>query len=302
MKFSFILLFFFIASCAPKGELIKSTFNIQSDKKLTAEQESQLSNQLLSRLNNHGFNDSKIEISGNQVMVTSRVDLVNEKNLYTALFQSNKLELWNTFRLTDPQISNIDSADLELADFTPFYKLENGFLSREIIGICKNENKLDSVVVQLSEKLKDIDNLKLVWSENNKMSSIDGRRNSSELYMINTKGKQVAPIQESDIAEVSVVKSNYSNYYDIRFKLSKSATQKWGKMTQDAAYDDNRSIAILINDRVIAVPRVMGPIISGDCSVSGNYIQEEAQQLATSFKLGRLDYTLVLINQQPIVE
>ena len=48
------------------------------------------------------------------------------------------------------------------------------------------------------------------------------------------------------------------------------------RLTTKAANDNNREVAVVLDDEVASCPRVINPILSGDTQISGNFNVTEA--------------------------
>jgi SecD/SecF fusion protein len=83
-----------------------------------------------------------------------------------------------------------------------------------------------------------------------------------------------------DIGAVSVHLDNDDNYA-LLISFSDSGATKWATLTRK---NIGRDIAILLDGRVIAAPRVREEIKGGKCSISGNYTEDEINKLKSVFE------------------
>ena len=60
----------------------------------------------------------------------------------------------------------------------------------------------------------------------------------------------------------------------------------------------NRPIAIVLDDIVYSAPNVNGPIEGGNSEISGNFTVEEAQDLASILKIGKIDAPAKIVQEQ----
>jgi len=86
---------------------------------------------------------------------------------------------------------------------------------------------------------------------------------------------------KQDIDEVSVRKTDHEENYALYLSFSGSGTEKWATMTRK---NKGKDIAILLEGKVIAAPRVMEEIKNGECSISGKYTEVEINQLKAALK------------------
>jgi hypothetical protein len=83
-----------------------------------------------------------------------------------------------------------------------------------------------------------------------------------------------------DIVEVSVSLDHPENYA-LLISFSESGAADWASMTRKSK---GRDIAVLIDARVIAAPRVQEEIKGGKCLISGNFTEDEVNKLKAAFE------------------
>lgn len=77
----------------------------------------------------------------------------------------------------------------------------------------------------------------------------------------------------------------------VALTLNESGTEAFAKATQKA-YDNGESIAIYYDDELVSVPNVQAVITDGNAVISGQSSVEEAQQLASTIRIGGLKLEL----------
>ncbi|MEP6583811.1 MAG: protein translocase subunit SecDF [Ginsengibacter sp.] len=107
-----------------------------------------------------------------------------------------------------------------------------------------------------------------------------------ELYAVKT-----VPGTDKAKLEGEGVEDSRADYDDrgrpaIKMQMTPSGSRIWGKMTTDNV---NKPIAISLDDIVYSAPNVNGPIEGGNSEISGNFSVEEAQDLASILKIGKID-------------
>ena len=68
-------------------------------------------------------------------------------------------------------------------------------------------------------------------------------------------------------------------------------------MTTKAAQDNNRQVAILLDDEVVSAPSVNEPITGGNTQITGNFSIQEAQDLANILEIGKLPAETKIISE-----
>lgn len=81
---------------------------------------------------------------------------------------------------------------------------------------------------------------------------------------------------QQDIAEVNVRKDDQKDNYALFLSFSESGAELWSSMTR---LNKGRSIAILVDGKVISAPMVREEIKDGKCVISGKFTKSEITAL-----------------------
>ncbi len=89
----------------------------------------------------------------------------------------------------------------------------------------------------------------------------------------------------------------------VSMSMDASGTRIWAKMTKAAAGapdnpDDNKSVAVVLDNYVYSFPRVNGEIPSGSTQIMGDFTVLEAQDLANKLKAGKLPVAAKIIQSE----
>lgn len=77
---------------------------------------------------------------------------------------------------------------------------------------------------------------------------------------------------------------NGSAVYFVEIKFTSEAAEKLSQITKDNL---GRDLAIVVNDKVIASPKILQPILDGKCEIHGRFTKDEAGQMAQMINAGR---------------
>jgi len=91
------------------------------------------------------------------------------------------------------------------------------------------------------------------------------------------------PIRDYETGEETKLYELY-----VSLTMNQEGGQIWAQMTTRAFNDQNRQIAITLDDRVISAPAVQSPITGGRTSITGNFTTQEARDLANILEIGKL--------------
>jgi SecD/SecF fusion protein len=84
-----------------------------------------------------------------------------------------------------------------------------------------------------------------------------------ELYAIKVeRGSNNAPLTGDRVVDASANPDPQTNDVVVSLKMDNAGAKIWGQLTTKAAQDNNREIAILLDDEVVSAPRVINPILS----------------------------------------
>ncbi|MDE3212047.1 MAG: protein translocase subunit SecD, partial [Bacteroidota bacterium] len=115
-----------------------------------------------------------------------------------------------------------------------------------------------------------------------------------ELYAIKTlPGTDKAKL-EGDGVEDAKADYDERGRPAIEMQMTPIGTRIWARMTTDNV---NKPIAIVLDDIVYSAPNVNGPIEGGNSEISGNFSVQEAQDLASILKIGKIDAPAHIVQQ-----
>jgi len=87
---------------------------------------------------------------------------------------------------------------------------------------------------------------------------------------------------------------------EVSLVMDGKGTSIWANMTEAAANDNNREIAIVLDNEVASAPRVNDAIKGGSSSISGNFSTQEAKDLSSILQVGKLPATVEIIQDNVI--
>ncbi len=205
------------------------------------------------------------------------------------------------------QIASIDTtfAPNNLNAGPLFSELElntTGARGLSVIGMARKNQRsyiLDSLLRR--EEVKDLfpRDLRFHWSKDPAKDYQTGEElDRYELYAIRLqRGSTEAPLTGEYIVDASTAPDPVTGEIAVSLKMDNAGAKIWGQMTTQAAQDNNREIAILLDDEVVSAPRVNEPILSGDSQISGDYSIQEAQDFANILEIGKLPAETRIIQQ-----
>jgi len=117
--------------------------------------------------------------------------------------------------------------------------------------------------------------------------------NSLELFMIRAENnKDIAPISNKNMADVELDYAN-NGQAELYVTMNKESVQLWQTMTGNNL---GKSIAIVIDNRVYAIPMVQCEISEGKSIITGNLSEEEMSDFRVMIKGGSLNIPMKIIS------
>ncbi|GAB3934036.1 protein translocase subunit SecDF [Mucilaginibacter myungsuensis] len=144
-------------------------------------------------------------------------------------------------------------------------------------------------------------NLKLVWS-----NKPEGKTKVFELHALKLSGAGNGPVLTGEAITDARAESNMQNGgYEVIMNMNSQGAETWGRVTAEAAGNvadpnDNKAIAIVLDDNVVSAPRVENAITGGNSNITGNFSQEETKDLANILKAGRLPAPARIVSEEVV--
>ncbi|GJM33295.1 MAG: protein translocase subunit SecDF [Saprospiraceae bacterium] len=109
-----------------------------------------------------------------------------------------------------------------------------------------------------------------------------------ELYALKAERDGKAPLSGENVTDAGASPDPQTNAIAVSLKMDNTGAKIWNRLTTEASQDNNREIAIVLDNQVVSAPRVINPIPSGDSQITGSYTMQEANDLASILQIGRL--------------
>jgi len=94
------------------------------------------------------------------------------------------------------------------------------------------------------------------------------------------KGTDKAPLEGDRVTDASPTTDPQTGQVQVALRMDPKGAKRWAEMTTKAARDNNRSIAIVLDDKVESAQSVNDPLISGSSVITGGYSLHEADGVA----------------------
>ncbi len=170
-----------------------------------------------------------------------------------------------------------------------------------VMGVAA-KNKIDRINKYLEQpNIKSLfpKDVKFMWGYSNVELSEESTQPMYELYAIKTtRGKDKA-LLEGDVVTGATSNPDPTNgEISVSLQMNGEGARRWGQITTEAAQDNNREIAISLDNKVVSAPSVRGAITGGNSAISGNFTQQEGDDLAKILEIGKLPAQTKIIQEQ----
>ncbi|MCU0347058.1 MAG: protein translocase subunit SecDF, partial [Saprospiraceae bacterium] len=172
---------------------------------------------------------------------------------------------------TEVADSKTDTAGVDLASGSgplfDIFTMNNGTRGYAVMGMAE-KNKQDDVIAMLNKPgIRELfpADVTFLWSRKPaKDENGVEMENMYELYAIKREaGKNTAPLEGDEISDASASPNPTTGELSITLRMKPQGARTWGVMTQKAATDGNREIAIVLDSGVVSAPSVQNPILNG---------------------------------------
>ena len=199
-------------------------------------------------------------------------------------------------RLTEKEITkrlinafNEEFSDKEINDIYKFIQtsaFEKIFNSGEIYKIISAQfidvdKEIKRITEQSSEKVENPANKFEpipIDKENGFYATVDYNYSTADK---NIKLEDKPSITSKDILEVKKVFSNYNNRPEISIVFTKNGAKKFYLLTKE---NIGKPIAIVIGKQIVSMPTVNSEIIGGKASISGDFTEDEIDEMIKLLK------------------
>jgi len=285
---------------------------------------------LLKRIDQFGVASPSINLDANKGIINIELAGVqNAERVRSLLEASAHLQFWEVYNIGDIG-KNIDDADKSLANYlsgvsdTSKTKGESAADSAKLLA---NEHPLASIVhfigpqqgsdgkpqyysaianveakdTSLANKYLNMDVVKNDFPPNIKfLYGLEQKNDKTgqryfELYAIKTiPGTDKAKLEGEGVEDS---KADYDEHGRpaIKMTMTPSGSRIWAKLTTDNV---NKPVAIVLDDIVYSAPNVNGPIEGGNSEISGNFTVQQAQDLASILRIGKIDAPAKIVQEQ----
>ncbi|MEM1119520.1 MAG: protein translocase subunit SecDF [Bacteroidota bacterium] len=125
--------------------------------------------------------------------------------------------------------------------------------------------------------------------------------NDYELYAIKTRrGTDKAPLEGDLVVDAQASPDPTTGEMQVSLRMNQQGAKIWGKMTTEAFNDNQKAVAIVLDDKVVSAPSVRSAILGGSTSITGNFTAQEANDLASILQVGKLPAKINFVQESVV--
>ena len=122
-----------------------------------------------------------------------------------------------------------------------------------------------------------------------------------ELYFVKkVQGSDKPKIEGDVITSASQSPDPLTGQIQVTMSMNSKGAAAWAQMTTEASRDNNRQLAIALDDEIVSAPRSNEPITGGRTAISGNFSIAEATDLASILEVGKLPASVDIIQSNTV--
>jgi SecD/SecF fusion protein len=250
--------------------------------------------------------------AGRDMIVVELPGIENPERARAFLTKAANLEFWEVYRISDPQLANalmdadktlkaqqegtkVDSLKKDSTNVAgPLFSVlspNNGNMSLAVIGITE-KNKREQVMKYLTQPeiaAKFPRDMIFQWSKD-AVKGADGKTTGLyELFALKRSAGKDGPVLSGERVTDSRAQSGERGQgIEVSLQMDAAGAAQWAAVTTQCARDNNREVAIVLDNDVVSAPRILSPIEGGRSSITGSYTLQEASDLASVLQVGKL--------------
>lgn len=231
-------------------------------------------------------------------IVTYHRDLpIGQMGKLLGFIGSARLGINHLHRNTDEPVRGLLDT-VSLVDYDA--QLNDGRFGASALAMIPRKRDVSNALRDLNRAATGNPNLIFV-SGPSQIRDADGKKQfDAQIYALRVRDGRIMTLSKEEIvAAKAAVDPNYSGV-GIGVELSQEGAKKWEAMTTEAANDNKRQIAIMLNDEVISAPSVNSPITGGRLTIVGQFSVEQAENISRQLTWEPLPLELKVVSQEVI--
>ncbi len=160
-----------------------------------------------------------------------------------------------------------------------------------VVGFASTKDRaaIDEMLAKARQKNILPPTIKFLWGA--KPSRTNDRY---ELYAIQVTTRDGSPLLDGGVISDARQYFNNTTGNEITITMNSEGAREWKRIT---GANVGEFIAIVLDDVVFSAPRICGEIEGGQSSITGDFTEEEAEDIANLFKSGKLPLPVKIVKE-----
>lgn len=282
---------------------------------------------LETRINRFGVAQPNINLDkGKGIITVELAGVDNPERVRKYLQATANLEFWETYVIDDYFISQyINPIDAKISGYLANNNLKGdssnasiaAFNQKPLTSLITRSQNQNTLIIKVRDTATFSKYIQLPYVRSGlpsdlrflfgakpiQQKNVKGAKKTEkeiEIYAIRTVLGSDKPKVGGDVIENA--SSDYSNDlsnrgYVIKMEMDNKGANAWRQMTSD---NKGKAIAIVLDNVVYSAPVVNDVISTGSSQISGDFTAEEAEDLASILKIGKLPATTRIVQSQEV--
>lgn len=117
------------------------------------------------------------------------------------------------------------------------------------------------------------------------------------VYAVQSQFADGKPSMDGGVITSADFNTNFEQQVVVNMAMDNEGAKQWYKMTKE---NSGQCVGVVLDDVVYSAPRVNEPIAGGRTQISGNFTMEEASDLATIIKVGKLPAPARIVQEESV--
>ena len=202
------------------------------------------------------------------------------------------------------EIERIDTLALSQGGplFDKFTLNDGSMAASSVFGLVNKNNKEVVMDYLTRDDVKGFfpSDIKFLWSRTPMVDAENERTNQYMLHAVKVPFGGEAKLTGENVQSASYAPDPTTGQIAVSLVMDGKGTSLWANMTEVAANDNNRQIAIVLDNEVASAPNVNEAIRGGSSQITGNFSTQEAKDLASILQVGKLPASVEIIQDNVI--
>ncbi len=174
--------------------------------------------------------------------------------------------------------------------FSPNVTQEGRIATSPIIGFAAKNKKeaVNDILARQDLRAKLPADLDFRWSRKGIQDAENNQTNTFALYAIKKDRGNNPHLDGGVVTNAQATPDPTRGDIVVSLKMNNRGAQAWADLTTEAYNDNERELAIVLDNEVVSAPSVNGPITGGSSQIYGGFTLQEADDLANILEVGKL--------------